>query len=284
MCGRRTPVSMAAQKENHPMQDAADSMLIDLRWVDGVAHLRFNSPKTLNAIGPPMARAFLAAVRAAQADGRTRALLLSGEGRAFMAGGDLQAFAANLERGVDTVYAILDPLNEALLLLDGGPHPVVTAVHGAVAGVGLSIAAMSDFVIASDDSQFVPAYARIAACPDGGGSWALPRLVGLRRALEIMLLGEPFDAPTAQSWGLVNRVVPRAELASQAEALALRLATGPTRAYGEIRSLLRRSGARPLANHLGTEREAFARCCGTDDFREGVSAFVEKRAANFQGR
>jgi 2-(1,2-epoxy-1,2-dihydrophenyl)acetyl-CoA isomerase len=266
------------------MQNVSDPPLIDLHLADGVAHLRFDSPKTLNAIGPAMAQAFLSAVRTARADPATRVFLLSGAGRAFMAGGDLQAFASNLDRSVDTVYAILEPLNEALLLLDGGPQPVVTAVHGAVAGVGVSIAAMSDFVLAADNSLFVPAYAKIAACPDGGGSWALPRLLGLRKALEIMLLGEPFDAPTAAAWGLVNRVVPAAELATQAQALAARLAEGPTAAYGEIRSLLRRAGGRSLANHLGSEREAFSRCCGTEDFREGISAFVAKRPAVFRGR
>lgn len=249
----------------------------------GIAHICFNSPQTLNSMGASMAKAFLEAVRELQASASARVLVLSGEGRAFIAGGDLGAFHSNLSAAVHTARAIIDPLHEAVALLATGKHPVIASVHGAVAGAGLSLAMGSDLVVAADSTTFVPAYAKIAASQDGGGSWALPRLVGLHKALEIMLLAEPFDAATALQLGIVNRVVPAADLAQTTQALARRLADGPTRAYGEIRRLLRASLHQTLPEQLAQERTSFAYCAGSQDFVEGVNAFFDKRSAQFLG-
>jgi len=250
---------------------------------DGVAHIQFNSPKTLNAIDSRMARAFREIVIKQLASSDVRAVLLTGEGRAFMAGGNLQDFLDDLPNAPQTACQIIDPLHEALAALAEGDAPVIAAVHGAVAGAGLSLALGSDLVVAAESTRFVPAYARIGACQDGGGSWALPRLVGMHKAMEMMLLAEPFDAQQALGLGIVNRVVPDADLGRESLALARQLATGPTKAYGQIRRQLRGSMCRSLEEQLRREREGFTACAATRDFAEGTTAFFQKRAARFVG-
>jgi 2-(1,2-epoxy-1,2-dihydrophenyl)acetyl-CoA isomerase len=248
----------------------------------GIARIRFNRPKALNALDVPMAQGLLDAVRRAQANG-ARVIVLAGEGRAFMAGGDLQTFHADLANAGATAKALIDPLHAALTLLAHGDAPVLASLHGAVAGAGMSVALGADLAIASADTVFNLAYARIGASVDGGGTWALARAVGLKRAMEIALLSDPIDAPAAAQLGLVNRVVPSGELAAQTDALAQRLADGPTLAYGRIRRLLRSSFERDFADTLDAERDAFVEGTRTRDFAEGIGAFFAKRAARFTG-
>ena len=255
-----------------------------LSFREGIARLRFNRPGTLNAIDQDMAIALRDAVKATLAHGRVRVIVLSGEGRAFMAGGDLHSFHSDLPNAAVTASRIIDPLHEAVAALAEAPMPVIAAVQGAVAGAGMSVALGADLVVAADNARFVPAYAGIGTSPDGGGTWALSRLVGLRRALEISLLGEPIDAASALQLGLVSRVVPAAELDSSADALASTLATGPTRALGRTRRLLREAQGSGLREHLRAERESFAACTSSQDFAEGLNAFFEKRAPQFSGR
>jgi 2-(1,2-epoxy-1,2-dihydrophenyl)acetyl-CoA isomerase len=251
---------------------------------DGIARLRFDRPGTLNAIDQEMAAAFRDAVKEMLAHGRARVVVLSGEGRAFMAGGDLQAFHCDLPSAPITAGRIIDPLHEAVAALAEAPMPVIAAVQGAVAGAGMSVALGADLVVAADNVRFVPAYVGVGTSPDGGGTWALVRLVGLRRALEISLLGEPIDAASALQLGLVSRVVPATELACATDELARRLAAGPTRALGRTRRLLREAQGSGLREHLRAERESFAACAGSQDFAEGLDAFFEKRAPRFTGR
>jgi 2-(1,2-epoxy-1,2-dihydrophenyl)acetyl-CoA isomerase len=210
--------------------------------------------------------------------------VLGGEGRSFMAGGDLQAFHSDLPNAPLTAGRIIDPLHEAVAALAEAPMPVIAAVQGAVAGAGMSVALGADLVLAADNARFVPAYAGVGTSPDGGGTWALVRLVGLRRALEISLLGEPIDASAALQLGMVTREEPVAELNPATDNLAARLAAGPTRALGRTRRLLREAQCSGLREHLRAERESFAACAGTQDFAEGLAAFFEKRAARFTGR
>jgi len=257
--------------------------LVALEQADGIARIRLNRPRALNAIDAALARALLAAVRTSQANG-ARVVVLGGEGRAFLAGGDLQAFAADPPRGPVTARAIIGPLHEAVALLAEGDAPVIAAVHGAVAGAGLSLVLGADLVLAADTARFSPAYVRIGACQDGGGSWALPRAVGLHKAMEIALLAEPFDAQAALAMGIVNRVVAADRLEAEATALARRIADGPTRAYGHTRRLLRAAASRSLREQLDAERTAFAACAATSDFAEGVRAFFDKRSPHFVGR
>lgn len=213
---------------------------------EGVARIQFNRPQTLNAIDAAMARALYDRVREVLATPGVRVIVLSGEGRAFMAGGDLRAFHADLPQAPATARQIIDPLHGAVAMLAEAAMPVLASVHGAVAGAGLSVTMGCDLAIAADDAKFVPAYARIGASQDGGGSWALPRLVGLKRAMEIAMLSDTLDAATALQLGIVNRVVPASQLEAETMDLAQRLAQGPTQTFGRIKRLLRESLRRPL--------------------------------------
>ncbi|UST53474.1 enoyl-CoA hydratase-related protein [Comamonadaceae bacterium OTU4NAUVB1] len=246
-----------------------------------VARIRFNRPAALNAIDPPMARAFLATVRTLAADRSVRAVLMSGAGKGFMAGGDLGVLSADPRRGA---AELIGPLHEALTVLDAMDAPLVAQVHGVAAGAGLSLMLQADFVLAAAGTRFNLAYANIGASCDVGASWALPRRVGLRRALEIALLGDTHDADAAERMGLINRVVPADALEAEALALAQRLARGPTVALGHLRRLMRGSFDRDLAGQLDAEAAAFQACAATDDFRIGLDAFRDRRPAAFTGR
>ncbi|MFP5473177.1 MAG: enoyl-CoA hydratase/isomerase family protein [Gammaproteobacteria bacterium] len=246
-----------------------------------VAILRFNRPQALNAIDVSMAQAFLAAVRGLAADPGVRALLLCGEGKGFMAGGDLAVLSADPQGGA---AALIGPLHEALQLLATLDLPVIAQVHGVAAGAGLSLMLQADFVLVAKGTRFNLAYVNIGASCDVGASWALPPWVGLRRALEIALLGDMLDAEAAERMGLINRVVAADALPAEALALAQRLAAGPTRALGQLRRLLRGSVERDLPAQLAAEEAAFQACAATADFREGVDAFFARRKPAFQGR
>lgn len=258
--------------DNAPLQVGRDG---------AVATLRFNRPAALNAIDVPMAQAFLTAVRDIAADRSVRAVLLSGAGKGFMAGGDLAVMQADPVGGS---AALIGPLHEALVVLASIDAPVVAQVHGVAAGAGLSLMLQADFVLAAEGTRFNLAYVNIGASCDVGASWALPRWVGLRRALEIALLGDMLDAAAAERMGLVNRVVPAADLEGEARALAQRLAGGPTVALGQLRRLLRGSFDRDLQAQLEAESAAFRTCAASDDFQIGVDAFFARRRPDFTGR
>ncbi|MFD1623520.1 enoyl-CoA hydratase/isomerase family protein [Azospirillum griseum] len=249
-----------------------------------VAWIRFNRPAVLNALDEPTAAALRAACQAVADDAGVRCLVLAGNGRGFMAGGDVGRFHDDPAAAPAVATAIIDHLHAALRLLDGLAMPVLAAVQGPVAGAGMSLACAADLCIAADDALFTTAYARLGTSPDGSGTHALPRLVGMRRAMELALLSERVKADEALRLGLVNRVVPAADLVPETRALAERLAAGPTRAFAATRRLLRQSWTATLDEQLDAERAAFQGCAATDDFREGVSAFLGKRAPVFQGR
>ncbi|TDN61950.1 enoyl-CoA hydratase-related protein [Paraburkholderia sp. BL10I2N1] len=248
-----------------------------------VAEIVLNRPEVLNAADLQLAEAFLAVCRSIAADPSVRIVVLRGAGKAFMGGGDLAGFRAAPERAAQTADALITPLNEAVTILAGLPVPVVASVHGAVAGAGVSLALACDLVIAADNAKFNLAYSRIGASPDLSASWFLPRVVGLQKAMEIALLAESFDAAEALRLGVVNRVVPASSLATETAALACRLAAGPAASYRAIKSLIRASYERDLRGQLEAERMAFCECARTHDFREGVAAFYERRAATFTG-
>ena len=269
-----------AASSNAPSAPAPQQPLL-LERNGAIATLRFNRPEALNAIDVPMANAFLAAVQSIAADPGVRAVVLCGSGRGFMAGGDLATLRADPVQGA---IDILTPLNAALQLLAQMNAPVIAQVHGAAAGAGLSLVLMADYVIAAEGTRFNLAYINLGTSCDVGASWALPRIVGVRQALEIALLGEAFTADDALRLGLVNRVVPAAELDSATAALAQRLANGPTLAYGAMKRLMRASMDHTLPEQLAAEKEAFVHCAGTEDFRAGVEAFHQRQSPQFVGR
>lgn len=251
-----------------------------------IARIRFDRPDALNALDAATAVAFRDAARAVAAATDVRCVLVEGAGRAFMAGGDIAAMSADPARGPEIASDIITPLHQGLLALRGPDQdaPVVGVLQGAVAGAGMSLAMACDLAIAADDARFVFAYTAIGTSPDGSGSFFLPRLVGLRRALEIALLGAPIPAARALELGLVNSVVPLADLDAEAGALAGRLAAGPTAAFGKVRRLYEQSFGATLVEQLEAERAAFMASARTDDFVEGCAAFRDKREPRFHGR
>ncbi|WP_179403276.1 enoyl-CoA hydratase/isomerase family protein [Burkholderia guangdongensis] len=252
-----------------------DAVLLDMQ--NGIARVRFNRPRHLNAISPELAACFLQRCRDIQADRNCRAVVISGEGRAFMAGGDLSCFHEDFSRAAETARIIIEPMNEALSILVSLPFPVVASLHGPVAGAGMSVALACDLAIASQDVQFSFGYTQIGTSPDVGLSWMLPRMIGLRKAMGIALLGESLTADQALQLGLVNRVTAKEDLADETDKLLSALAAGPTVAYGQTKRLLRTSSGHSLEQQLSAELESFQTCANTEDFARGVTAFIEKR-------
>lgn len=250
----------------------------------GVGHIRFNRPDVLNALDVPLARAFANAVADMTGREGLRCVVLSAAGRGFVAGGDVSRFAADLDAAHRVVAELLDALNPAVLALRACAAPVVAAVRGVAAGAGLSIVLGADLVVAGEDARFVMAYDKVGATPDCGGSWFMAHKLGRTRAMELMLLGDPVDAATARDIGLVNEVLPTDQVEPRALALAARIASGPTLAYGRFRSLLDGANHVDLAAQLAAERAAFLAATGTSDFREGVAAFRNRRSPTFRGR
>ena len=250
---------------------------------DGVADIRFNRPERLNVLDVDTARGFRDAVSAALADEAVNVIVVSSEGRAFVAGGDLRHFHDTEDKKA-AASELIDPLHETLKLLAQSPKITLASLKGAVAGGGMSLALNLDLAVAAADTRFTLAYSAIGASPDCGGSWALPRLVGLRKAMEIALLSDTIGAEEALRLGLVNRVVPLEELEAETARLAMRLAAGASIALGRIKALLRASAGRSFDAQLDAEAESFAACAQTEDFVGAVDAFVHKRRPTFHGR
>ena len=252
------------------------STVLSIDMAGHVATITFNRPEAYNALDVELAVAFRDACRRLAEDPDVRVILLRGAGRAFMAGGDLNAMR---ESPVEALNQLIPPVHEAVDLLTSMPKPVVAMVHGAAAGAGLSIALAADFVLAADSARLSFAYSDIAASGDGGISWSLPRLVGLRKALHIAMLGQPISAEQALQWGLISEVVAAAELAARADSLAIQLAGRHTHALGQIKRLMRSSFEQPLSEQLQREHAAFVDCARQPDFTQAVEGFFARRGA-----
>ncbi|HDR8982684.1 enoyl-CoA hydratase-related protein [Burkholderia vietnamiensis] len=246
-----------------------------------VASIVFNRSDAMNALDVPAAAAFLGACEAIAADASVRAVVIRGEGRAFGVGGDLVALR---EGGAVAAEQLIDCMHRGIKLLAALDAPVIAGVHGAVAGGSFSLALACDLVVAGEGARFNLAYANVAASCDVSGSWSLPRIVGLRRAMEIALLSQTFDASEALRIGIVNRVVPDAKVLEETLELARKLAAGPTLAFGRMKQLMRSSFDHDFATHLDFERDGFKASAGTQDFQEAIAAFFGKRAPVFSGR
>jgi len=245
-------------------------------------------PATMNAAGVDMAAELLLAFNEAVAGAApARAILLTGEGRGFCSGANLQAGPGTRQLDVDgkpdAGSALETVYNPLVTYIREMPVPLVTAVNGAAAGVGCSLALLGDLIVAAEGAYFLQAFRRIGLVPDGGSTYLLPRMIGKARAMEMALLGERIPAAKALEWGLINRVVPDAELMTTAMALAQALATGPA-SLGLSRQVLWASLDSDWAEQLHRERLAQKTAGKTDDFGEGVTAFLQKRPAEFKGR
>jgi 2-(1,2-epoxy-1,2-dihydrophenyl)acetyl-CoA isomerase len=255
---------------------------VRLDFADGVAVLRFSHPEVMNAVGPQMLAELSQAVAEVKAAGpRARCLLLTGEGRGFCSGANLQAVA-----GGDVPVprsALRSGYHPLLLELRELDMPMLSAVNGAAAGIGMSFAIMADIVCAARSAYFLQAFARVGLVPDGGATWLLPRLVGHRRALELSLLADRLPAEKALEWGLVNFVFDDADLLPESMKLARRLAEGP-RSLGLMRRLYWQSAGNSYEAQLDAEAHVQGLAGATEDFREGVRAFLDKRQPRFSGR
>jgi 2-(1,2-epoxy-1,2-dihydrophenyl)acetyl-CoA isomerase len=256
---------------------------------DGVTVITLNDPGTLNAAGIDLVEELKDALRRIDA-GVTpaRAVILTGEGRGFCSGANLSGGGpsgrpADIDGRPDAGSALESVYNPLVSMMREFSAPIVTAVNGAAAGVGCSLALLGDIIVAGESAYFLQAFRRIGLVPDGGATYLLPRLVGKARAMEMALLGEKIPARQALDWGLINRCVPDAELMPTAMALAKELANGP-KALAAIRRIMWDSLDAHWAEQLHAERTAQRAAGKTDDFIEGVTAFLQKRPAKFQGR
>ena len=248
-----------------------------------IGTLTFNRPAVYNAMNVELILA-LREVTAEIASSKTlRALILKGAGKAFLAGGDVGLFYQQRDT-MDSVKPMGDALHAGIKNIRNMPFPVIAQIHGACAGAGLSVAMAADFALASDSAQFNTAYTKIGLSPDGGSTFFLPRYVGMKRALELIMLSDMFDAKTAASLGIINRAVPAEDLDREVDTLAKRLSNGATQAFARTKKLINQSFVTPIEQQLDDEIACFEACAKTADFREGVTAFIEKRKPRFEGR
>ena len=258
------------------------TLLFDVR--DHVAHITLNRPDAANSINEDMGKDLMHAALRCDEDPEIRAVLMSGAGKIFSGGGDLKAFISKGDQLPYHIKEITTYLHAAMSRLTRMDAPVVAAVHGAVAGAGMSIAIACDIVVAAETTRFMVAYTRAGLVPNGSSTYFLPRIVGLKRALELTLTNRMFSAQEALQWGLITRVVPDNELLVQARAIAAQLAAGPTRAYGVSKRLLHSGWMETLETQMENESQAIANSARTLDAREGITAFLEKRPPKFKGK
>jgi 2-(1,2-epoxy-1,2-dihydrophenyl)acetyl-CoA isomerase len=252
---------------------------------DGVATIVLDRPEVLNALNPEMAAGLRASTEALGSDADVRCVLIKGAGEHFMAGGDVRHFHSMLQNHRDQVEnnisGEIENVHAAIMNIRNMPKPVVASIRGASAGFGMSLVAACDLAIAAEDSVFSLAYCRIGTSPDGGSTWTLPRMVGMKRAMELALLGDRITPQQASDFGLINWVVPAAELDKMTTELTARLAAGPADALARTKELLNQSLGAELAAQLAAEKASFLGGVLGPEFAEGVSAFVEKRPARF---
>jgi 2-(1,2-epoxy-1,2-dihydrophenyl)acetyl-CoA isomerase len=252
-----------------------------LNMSGSVAEIIFNRPSRLNAIDRELAERLVDALSAIEKNADVKAVVIKGAGRAFMAGGDLKTFHDAGENAAEAVKQLIVPFHKIIRAIKDLRAPVIAAVHGAVAGGGLALALACDFVIAADNAVFTPAYLKIGTNPDGGTTWSVTRLLGERRALEWLLLGDPMSAEQAAALGLINRVVARDDLERDVQTLANRLAAGPAQAQASLKRLVWQASGSSLDTQLDAEAAGFVSLAATSDFREGVAAFFERREPRF---
>jgi 2-(1,2-epoxy-1,2-dihydrophenyl)acetyl-CoA isomerase len=250
--------------------------------VDGpVATITMNRPSQLNALNRDLALALRDAVKRAAEDDAIRAVRIKGEGRAFMAGGDVGMFAENFDAAPETIGNLIEVFHGIMTTIRTMPKPVIAVLQGAVAGGGVGLALACDVAIAADNMVMIAAYTKLGTSPDGGTTWSLTQALGVRRAIEFIMLNDPVDAKGASALGLVNRVVPLADLEAESLAYAHRYVAGSAGANAAVKRLVHAAAEGQFMTQLELERESFIARARTADFREGVTAFIEKRPPRF---
>lgn len=247
-----------------------------------VAEIILNRPESLNAMNLDLIEGLYQRVLECRSE-TIRAVLLRGEGRGFCAGGDIRKFATMIEGGEGVPEAMPDRLHEMIENLRQLPKPVLAAVHGPCAGAGLSLVLACDLAIAAEDCKFNLAYVNIGLSPDGSSSYFLPRHVGSKKATEIFLTGKNMSAQEVLELGLINKVVPAAQVLAEGRAWAEKLAQGPTLAYAKVKELLARSATNDLHAQLALETKLICESSHTEDFKAGIKAFLQKEQPTFKG-
>jgi len=253
---------------------------------NNIVTVRMNRPDALNALSQQMTLDLTAAFRQAISD-KARVIILTGNGRAFCSGGDLREMKSMWEKEGRLEAFLEEPLgalHDLVRLIRETPIPFIAAVNGVCAGAGVNVALACDMILASDDATFRQAFVRIGLSPDCGGTFFLPRAIGEKLAAELFMTGDSVSAELAYRIGMINGVAPDAELEFEAGKLAAKLATGPTAAIGRIKRMLNASHSNDLTAQLALEHECQLESGRTEDFKEGVSAFFEKRPQNFTGK
>ena len=260
---------------------------LEVGTANGIATLTMNRPEARNALSMEMRSELNDALHDIERDDLIRCVILKGAGDHFMAGGDVKGMGKSIERSSEEIrkefILRIHDLHTIMFAMRRMPKPIIASCSGAAAGAGVSLALACDLVIASEDAFFTLAYCKIGTSPDGSSSFHLPRAVGIKKAMEIALLGDRFDAQTAKDIGMINFVVPTDELEVETEKLASRLANGPTHVYGNTKALFYRSLESEFESQLQAEAEYFSDCASRNDFKEGVTAFIEKRSPIFTG-
>lgn len=273
---------------SQPGAEAAPSAAwrtLEFEVTNGLATIRLNRPGAHNAIDATMAEELCSVAQRCANDRAIRAVLLLGNGKSFTVGGDLEFLSQVKDGELPAILrAMTGPYHEALRTFSRLDVPIVAAVHGATAGGGLGLMYCADIVVAAEDTKIALGFGALGLSMDGSNTWFLPRLVGLRRAAELYLEERVLNAAEALEWGLVNRVVPLAELPAHAQACAERFAKRPTRAYGEVRRLYRDALSATLSEQLGAETEALSRTAATTDATGAIARFVAKRKVALNGR
>ncbi len=249
-----------------------------------VASILLDAPRTLNAFDETMCDEVLAALQQASADPEVRAVVLSGAGRIFSAGGDVKEMAEVCRAGCNILERTVTKIDDIVRLMLTMPKPIIASVFGAVYGAAFNLALACDLCIASEDAAFCQAFWKIGLVPDAGGLFLLSRTVGIRRAMQLAMLGTPVSAAEGKALGFVCEVCERDALPHRTQVLAERLAAGPTYAYGQMKSLLYASQFTDLDAYLKQEASAQYACGFTEDYRTGIFSFLEKREPEFQGK
>lgn len=255
---------------------------ITLDVSDGVAWLTFDRPEKRNSIDTEFARTLCELADQCADDPSIRCVVLTGSGRFFSVGGDIDAFANAGDNAEFAVGELARRFHDGVHRLATMDKPLVTAINGPAAGAGLSLAILGDIAIAAASAHFTSAYSSVGLTPDGGATWWLPKLIGMRRAQEMVLTNRRIDAEEAAAIGLVTRTVPDEELLPAARQIATALAAGPVRALARCRALLRESGTADLASQLDREASSIASSAGAAEGREGITAFLAKRPPLFR--
>jgi 2-(1,2-epoxy-1,2-dihydrophenyl)acetyl-CoA isomerase len=260
----------------------SDTILLSI--ADGVAEITLNRPDKLNAFTQTMHGELREAMQSIRANSTVRAIILTGAGKGFCAGQDLAESMGNRTGSIDPTQTLQENYNPLIQSIHESGVPFICAVNGVAAGAGASLALACDLVLAAKSAKFIQSFAKIGLVPDAGGTYFLPRLIGVQRAMALAMLAEPLSAEKAEQWGMVWKVVDDTQLMNEARKLAKHLAQQPTVALGLIKRAIHSSAINDLSSQLAMEVELQRQAAHTFDCKEGIAAFNEKRPPKFEGR